>query len=188
MDIVKDIFKYYEIYGEKDYIGEPVTQIEHMVQAAMLAEENNESDEVILAALFHDIGHLVAFDKETMGKFGIKRHETLGADYLRKLGIPETIAELVESHVSSKRYLSRDVNYYNRLSSASKKTLKYQGGPFNDIEASKYEKQTNFKSYINLRLYDDKAKEVGKIIKPLEHYQLLLRNYLNKKKKYWYNT
>jgi len=180
MDIVKDIFKYYEIYGEKDYIGEPVTQIEHMVQAAMLAEENNEPDEVILAALFHDIGHLVAFDRETMGKFGIKRHETLGADYLRKLGIPEIIPELVESHVSAKRYLARDINYYNKLSSASKNTLKYQGGPFTDLEALEYERNPNFKKYINLRLYDDKAKELGKIIKPLEYYQQLLRDFLKK--------
>ena len=59
MDSVNKIFDYFELYGECDYIGEPVTQIEHMVQAAMLAEKDNQPVEVILAALFHDIGHLI---------------------------------------------------------------------------------------------------------------------------------
>ena len=178
MDPVNLIFKYYSEYGGKDYIGEPVTQIEHMVQAAMLAEENNESVEVILAALFHDIGHLVAFNEETMGEYGIMRHEILGANFLRNLGLPEIIPELVESHVGAKRYLSRDNNYYNKLSSASKETLKYQGGPFTDQEAFKYEQNPNYNKYLNLRLYDDKAKEENVDIKPLSYYKNMLRHYL----------
>jgi len=117
MDIVNNIFKYYEKFGSKDYIGEEVTQVEHMVQAAMLAEANGDSHEVILASLFHDIGHLVAFDKETMGNFGIKNHEILGADYLRELGFPEAIPDLVQSHVSTKRYLARDQDYYKKSES-----------------------------------------------------------------------
>ena len=181
MNIVNNIFKYYEDFGNKDYIGEEVTQIEHMVQAAMLAEENGDSVEVILGSLFHDIGHLVAFDRETMGNFGIKNHERLGADYLRGLGIPEVIPDLVQSHVSSKRYLARDPEYYNKLSNASKNTLKYQGGVFNDIEAKEYEKRSNFENYIKIRKYDDRAKDVNIKIKPLEYYKNMLLEYLNKK-------
>ena len=181
METVNKIFSYYEEFGSKDYIGEEVTQIEHMVQAAMLAEENKDSTEVILGTLFHDIGHLVAFDKDTMGGFGIKNHERLGADFLRELGIPEIIPELVESHVSTKRYLARDEKYYNSLSKASQTTLKYQGGVFNDEEALEYESLPNFELYIKIRLYDDAAKDPTKTIKPLNYYKDMLLEYLNKR-------
>ena len=180
MEVVTKIFSYYDEFGSKDYIGEEVTQIEHMVQAAMLAEENNDSVEVILGALFHDIGHLVAFDKETMGNFGIKNHQVLGANFLRQLGIPEIIPELVESHVNSKKYLARDENYYNSLSKASQTTLKYQGGIFNDEEALEYESFPNFELYIKIRLYDDAAKEPNKTMKPLNYYKDMLLEYLNR--------
>ena len=181
MEAVNKIFSYYESFGSKDYIGEEVTQIEHMVQAAMLAEENKDSTEVILGALFHDIGHLVAFDKETMGNFGIKNHQVLGANFLRELGIPEIIPELVESHVSTKRYLARDEKYHNSLSNASQTTLKYQGGIFTNDEALEYESLPNFELYIKIRLYDDAAKEPTKTIKPLNYYKDMLLEYLNKR-------
>lgn len=180
MDSVNKIFSYYESFGTKDYIGEEVTQIEHMVQAAMLSEENGDSVEVILGALFHDIGHLVAFDKDTMGGFGIKNHQVLGANFLRELGIPEIIPELVESHVNSKKYLARDEKYYNSLSRASQTTLKYQGGIFNDEEALEYESFPNFELYIKIRLYDDAAKDPNKTIKPLNYYKDMLLEYLNR--------
>lgn len=180
MNIVNKIFNYYEEFGSKDYIGEEVTQVEHMVQAAMLSEMNGDSNEVILASLFHDIGHLVAFDKETMDGFGIKNHERLGADFLRELGIPEIIPELVQSHVSTKRYLARDEKYYNSLSKASQTTLKYQGGIFNDEEALEFEKGKNFVNYVKIRLYDDKAKEVNIKLKPLNYYKDMLLKYLNR--------
>ena len=180
MDIVNKIFSYYESFGSKDYIGEEITQIEHMVQAAMLSEENGDGVEVILGALFHDIGHLVAFDKDTMGGFGIKNHERLGADFLRELGIPEVIPELVQSHVSTKRYLARDEKYYNSLSKASQTTLKYQGGVFNDEEALEFEKGKNFVNYVKIRLYDDRAKEVNIKLKPLNYYKDMLLEYLTR--------
>jgi predicted HD phosphohydrolase len=56
--IVDEIFSMYERHGNADYIGEPVSQLEHMCQAAELAEEEGYDDEVVLAAFFHDIGHL----------------------------------------------------------------------------------------------------------------------------------
>ena len=60
--IVNEIFALYEKHGDEDYIGEPVSQLEHMSQAAALAEEEGYDDEVVLAAFFHDIGHLCAED------------------------------------------------------------------------------------------------------------------------------
>ena len=56
--IVDEIFSLYEQHGNEDYIGEPVSQLEHMCQSAQLAEAEGYDEEVILAAFFHDIGHL----------------------------------------------------------------------------------------------------------------------------------
>lgn len=180
MNNVDTIFKYYEDFGEKMYIGESITQIEHMIQSAMIAEEEGESVEIILAALFHDIGHLVAFDKETMGTFGIKNHEVLGANFLRELGIPEIIPDLVESHVYAKKYLARLPEYFNKLSHASKSTLVYQGGLLSDEHADAFEQLPNFKNYIKIRLFDDRAKESNVTLKPLAYYKNLLLVYLSK--------
>ena len=183
-NVIDKIFYYYENFGNKDYIGEPVSQIEHMVQAAMLAEEDNCSRDIILAALFHDLGHLIEFDEESkiekMGDVGVKNHEQVGADYLRDLNIPYPIPELVEGHVSAKRYLTyKYPNYHDKLSDASKQTLIYQGGPMSKEEADKYEKNELFDTFLKMREYDDKAKETNKVIKSLTYYKIMLVNLLS---------
>ena len=101
---IAKIFNLYHKHGREDYIGEPVSQIEHMVQAAMLAEKDHQPDEIILSAFFHDIGHLVGLenkDCQTMGNVGINNHEKLGANFLKELNIPEPIPYLVEKHVNA---------------------------------------------------------------------------------------
>ena len=115
-----------------------------------------------------------------MGNFGIKNHQILGADFLRNLNIPEIICELVESHVNTKKYLARNNEYLNKLTSASITTLKYQGGIFNDDEAKEYELLPNFDKYIKIRLYDDLAKEKDKELYSLDYYKNMLRSYLLK--------
>ena len=182
-NIVDLVFSYYEKFGDKDYIGEPVTQTEHMIQSAMMAENNGKSYKTILAALFHDIGHLITFDEEipfeSMDNLGVKDHEKIGAVFLRKLNIPYPIPELVEGHVQAKRYLTfKDPNYYNKLSDASKGTLQHQGGPMSKSEAFAFEKNYLHKEMLNLRSYDEKAKEINKPIKKLNYYKEMLRNVL----------
>lgn len=160
--VIEDIFTLYEKYGAEDYIGEPVSQLEHMSQSAQLAIQNKQSDEVILAAFFHDIGHLCVSDseKDSMAGYGVKRHEKIGADYLRAKGFPESIAKLVENHVQAKRYLTfRYPAYYNGLSEASKKTLIYQGGLMTPQEASVFENDPLFEASVKLRRWDELAKE-----------------------------
>jgi len=127
--VITDVFGLYEQHGTADYIGEPVSQLEHMSQAAQLAMAEGFDDEVVLAAFFHDIGHLCGHGGENMGGYGVVSHERLGADYLRRAGFSERMATLVEYHVQAKRYLTySQPDYYARLSEASRRTLAYQGG------------------------------------------------------------
>jgi 2-amino-1-hydroxyethylphosphonate dioxygenase (glycine-forming) len=158
---VDEIFALYERFGADDYIGEPVSQLEHMAQSAQLAEKEGYDEEVILAAFFHDIGHLCASaGTESMGGFGVKSHEKIGADYLRSKGFSERLAKLVESHVQAKRYLTfANPQYYARLSEASKRTLEFQGGPMTAQEAEAFAKDNLFELSIRMRQWDEMAKE-----------------------------
>lgn len=102
--VVAEVFALYQAHGNTEYIGEPVSQIEHMSQSAQLAMAENFDDDVVLAAFFHDIGH----DPHaiSMGGYGVMSHERVGADYLRQCGFSERLAKLVEYHVQAKRYLT----------------------------------------------------------------------------------
>jgi phosphonate degradation associated HDIG domain protein len=159
--IIDEIFDLYARFGKADYIGEPVSQIEHMSQAAQLAMEAGCDNEVVLAAFFHDIGHICAqsASNETMDGYGVTSHEKIGADYLRSNGFPERIAKLVENHVQAKRYLTyKFPPYYENLSDASKKTLVFQGGVMSKQEAETFESDPLFESSILLRKWDEEAK------------------------------
>ncbi|MFM9838646.1 MAG: phosphonate degradation HD-domain oxygenase [Cyclobacteriaceae bacterium] len=170
-NIVKEIFDLYEKYGNEEYIGEPVSQIEHMSQSALLAMDGGYDDEVILAAFFHDIGHIcVSRNKENdMGGFGTKSHEKIGADFLREKGFSEKIAQLVENHVQAKRYLTfKYPEYFQNLSEASKKTLEFQGGVMTSEEAMAFEQNPLFDLSIKMRQWDEQAKEINVPLVSLE--------------------
>lgn len=174
--IVEEVFALYERHGQLDYIGEPVSQIEHMSQAAQIAEDQGHDDEIILAAFFHDIGHLFVLDKklEEMGGYGVMRHEKIGADYLREMGFPEKLAKLVENHVQAKRYLIfKNPEYYGKLSEASRKTLEYQGGPMNQKEAWYFENDELFDLSLKMRIWDELAKEEKKPLPNLDRYKAM---------------
>lgn len=169
--VVDEIFDLYERFGQADYIGEPVSQIEHMSQAAQLAIEAGCDDEVVLAAFFHDIGHICVqvAQHESMDGYGVKSHERIGADFLRSKGFPERVAKLVENHVQAKRYLTyKFPPYYENLSEASKKTLVFQGGVMNQHEAEIFESDPLFELSILLRKWDEEAKIEKVPLLPLE--------------------
>jgi phosphonate degradation associated HDIG domain protein len=162
--VVKEVFSLYEKFGDEDYIGEPVSQLEHMSQAAALAQAEGYDDEVILAAFFHDIGHLCADadEAESMDGMGNVDHEKLGADYLLERGFSERVANLVQGHVIAKRYLTyKFPEYYNRLSDASKGTLEFQGGVMTEDEAADFELNPDAELIVRLRYWDDIAKEMN---------------------------
>jgi phosphonate degradation associated HDIG domain protein len=176
-----EIMGLYESYGGAEYAGEKVSQLEHMVQAAQLAEAQGFDEEVILAAFLHDIGHIseAARGDNEMDGFGIKDHEELGAEFLREKGFSKKIARLVESHVEAKRYLTiKDPAYYAQLSEASKKTLEYQGGPMSEEEAAAFEQYPLFDLIIRMRKWDEEAKIENQPLPDLRHYRRMMLHHL----------
>lgn len=169
----------------QDYIGENVSQLTHALQAAQLAREDGNGNDIILAALLHDIGHLCAQPgSEMMGNVGVKGHENIGARYLRTLGFSDKVAQLVEAHVLVKRYLTaRDPGYYAKLSDASKTTLRYQGGPLSDEEASQFEQDPLFSLKVKMRMWDEAAKRTDWDVPSLDTYLPLITEHLTEQLK-----
>lgn len=161
---VDEVFSLYEQFGDADYIGEPVSQLEHMCQSAQFAMQDGFDDEIVLAAFFHDIGHICGMEnlQNSMGDYGTKSHEKIGADYLREKGFPELIARLVENHVSAKRYLTyKYPEYFEQLSEASQRTLEYQGGKMTSREADQFEMDPQFEISLLMRKWDELAKNTN---------------------------
>jgi phosphonate degradation associated HDIG domain protein len=178
---VQEIFSLYEKYGHEAY-GEDVTQLEHAVQSAQLAEKEGYEDEVILAALFHDIGHICTYKEEEsteqMGKYGNMSHDKIGGDYLRERGFPARLAQLVENHVQAKRYLTfKEPGYYEKLSEASKQTLEFQGGPMRSEEAEAFEQDPLFHLSLRMRYWDEEAKENDLPEPDLQRYKKMCQQY-----------
>jgi putative nucleotidyltransferase with HDIG domain len=148
----------------RDYIGEPVSQIDHALQCAALAQAARAQEHEVLAALFHDIGHLIAGEgAPEMAGLGIVEHEAIGARWLADLGFSEEVCALVCSHVQAKRYLARrKPGYFERLSEASLGTLQFQGGPMSEADAQAFEADPLFAAKVRLRMWDEAAKEPGK--------------------------
>jgi 2-amino-1-hydroxyethylphosphonate dioxygenase (glycine-forming) len=180
-EVANEIIKLYTLYGENEYSGEKVSQLEHMVQAAELARSQGFNDEVILAAFLHDVGHIAENHTvdNSMSSFGIKDHEAIGAEFLAVRGFSHRLTRLVASHVAAKRYLTlREPGYYDKLSEASKKTLEYQGGPMSEHEANRLEEDVLFKEIVQMRRWDEEAKLQDQPMPPLEIYKQLIVQHL----------
>lgn len=153
------------------YFGEDVTQLEHALQCAYLARAAGAEEDVVLAALLHDIGHLVAEGDE----LGNPDHDQLGATYLESLGYGGTLVELVAQHVQAKRYLTAtNPEYLARLSVASRQTLELQGGPMTPEEAAEFAEHPLFRDVLRLRAWDEEAKVPELPIDGLEFYREML--------------
>jgi|GEM_PF-75386 len=180
---IENILTLYKTYGGENYIGENVSQVEHMCQCAQLAEAEGYDDEVILAAFFHDIGHLCEHIMEVqyMDDYGVADHERIGAAYLLGKGFSGRIAQLVASHVAAKRYLTfKYPEYLRSLSKASLETLQFQGGVMSAEEAADFEADPLFDLYIALRKWDEQAKVENIPLPAFETYAVRMRNHLLK--------
>ncbi|KAE8443034.1 hypothetical protein EG329_002428 [Mollisiaceae sp. DMI_Dod_QoI] len=153
--------------GTGDYIGEHISQLEHSLQCAHSASKSGADDELVLAALLHDIGQFLPVDEardvsmrvnmedgegKAEGSVGRVGHEMIGEEYLKGLGFGEKVH----------RYLTAiDSSYYEGLSEASKQSLKFQGGPFEGSELEKFKRDPLSEEMVRLRKWDDGAKVVG---------------------------
>lgn len=173
---VDELFVLCRQQADASYVGEQVSQLEHMLQAAELARQAGADEELILAALCHDVGHFCVppTAHSAMGDLGRKGHERVGARWLRGLGFSRRLCGLVERHVQAKRYLCwRDADYLAGLSPASLQTLAWQGGPMSAAEASAFEVDPLFADSLRLRRWDEAAKVPGLPLPDLEAFRSL---------------
>jgi phosphonate degradation associated HDIG domain protein len=174
-DFINRIDRLFAERGSSQYHGEAVTQLEHALQAATLAERDSLSPEGIAAALLHDIGHLLHGHAEDCVNEGINdRHEELGVRFLsRGFGLPVT--EPIRLHVAAKRYLTAArPEYFAHLSPASIQSLELQGGPMTPSEVREFEANPYFSLVVKVREYDDCAKVVGQTTSPFAHFRKYL--------------
>jgi phosphonate degradation associated HDIG domain protein len=161
--------------GQGHYGESAVTQLEHALQCATLAERGGALPALIAAALLHDIGHLVnPDDRRTTARGEDGEHEQTGAEYLARW-FGEEVTRPVYLHVAAKRYLTAtDPAYAAILSPASALSLRLQGGPFSAEMAERFAAQPGAEAAIRLRRWDEAAKVQGARTPPLEHFRQYL--------------
>jgi gamma-butyrobetaine dioxygenase len=175
MSVVEEVFKLFAAKGDAAYFGEPVSQTEHALQAAHLAEEESAPPSLVVAALLHDVGHLIHGMAEDIADQGVDaRHEAAGEAWLARYFDPD-VTEPVKLHVAAKRYLCRvDPAYGAGLSPASVQSLELQGGPFSGAEAKAFQSNPHFRDAVRLRRWDDLAKVSGLLVPNLEYYRAVI--------------
>lgn len=153
-------------HGTAWYGGEAISQTAHALQCAQLAEQAREPEPLIVAALLHDVGHLLLAESTTTDM----HHQEAAADALAGL-FGEDVTEPVRLHVAAKRFLCAvDPDYFSTLSPASVQSLALQGGPYNEAQADAFAASPHADAAVRLRRYDDLAKMVDLATPPLAHY------------------
>lgn len=161
--------------GAGDYLGEAVTQAEHMCQAGLLAQQSGASDELVAACLLHDVGH---FHGEVSGRDLMggtdNRHSMTGAQWLGQWFGP-AVTEPIRLHVAAKRYLCAvEPEYFAKLSEASVYTLSVQGGPMSAEQVAEFEAEPYAADAVALRRWDDAAKDPACQAPDFAHFRPLL--------------
>jgi phosphonate degradation associated HDIG domain protein len=160
--------------GAAQYGSEAVSQLQHALQCAHLAEQAGASVELVAAALVHDLGHLVAPDKKSSAAGVDDLHQHLAIPFLRGV-FPESVLQPIGLHVDAKRYLCfADPLYHATLSPASQRSLVLQGGTFSEEDAAIFIAKPFAKDAVNLRLWDDLAKDPKAVTPGWDHYAELM--------------
>jgi phosphonate degradation associated HDIG domain protein len=169
IDFVVRLFKQ---RGGAAYLGEPVSQTEHALQTAWAAEQSGAGDALVAAGLLHDVGHLLHDLPEDCALTGTDdAHEVRGARWLLRYFGPE-VAEPVRLHVAAKRFLcATEPGYRGRLSEASLRSLRLQGGPFTPAEAGRFLEHPHAEAALVLRRLDEQAKVPGLVTPDLEQFR-----------------
>ena len=179
-DMINDIINIYAKWGTQKY-DEVISQLEHAEQCAALAQQSGATDELIVASLLHDIGHLLELESKS-GNVNIDiddKHESTGTRYLAKsfrTGVTAPIA----LHVAAKRYLCAvEPAYFGTLSEGSVKSLELQGGPMTDEEARRFEGLVGFDDAVSLRRWDEQGKILDFEVAPFSTYVPMMHSVLN---------
>jgi phosphonate degradation associated HDIG domain protein len=159
--------------GEATRYDDSVTQLEHALQSATLAQSEGASAHLVVAALFHDIGHLLLEEHDQRHDFlhDDLEHEKLGARILAR-GFGANVGGPVSLHVAAKRYLvTTDPDYLACLSLSSRRSLSVQGGLLSASEASRFLRHPHSHDAIKLRRWDDRAKVRDRSTPNLDHWR-----------------
>jgi [1-hydroxy-2-(trimethylamino)ethyl]phosphonate dioxygenase len=180
MSVLDDIRAAFAKRGHAGY-GEGVSQLEHALQCAVFAERDGAAEPLIVATLLHDIGHMLHDLPEDIADQGVDtQHESLGSAWLSQHFGPE-VSEPVRLHVAAKRYLSAsEAGYFDRLSDASKLSLKLQGGPLNPEELAKFGAERFLVEALALRRWDDEGKIVDMTTPGLGHFEPMIERNLRR--------
>lgn len=180
-NIVEFIGGIFDRRGDEEYLGEPVTMAEHMLQGATIAEQNGQPEEIIVGALLHDIGHFTSeFGMFSMNDTEDRFHEEAGAEVLERF-FPSVITDCVRYHVAAKRYLcATKPEYFNRLSEASVHSLNLQGGPMNAEEVAEFERNPNLKQIIAVRYLDEAGKRADMETPDYWHFAPMVQRMVDK--------
>jgi [1-hydroxy-2-(trimethylamino)ethyl]phosphonate dioxygenase len=160
--VAQEVLALYGARGSGAYFGERVSMTEHGLQAGYFAQIQGAPASLVVAALLHDVGHLLEQVPDEIEDWtSDARHEETGARWLAQRFAPE-ISEPVRLHVPAKRYLCAvDRAYFARLSPASVHTLKLQGGPMSAAEVAKFEGEPFHREAVRVRHWDDQGKVAG---------------------------
>ncbi len=167
--------------GAEEYLGEPVSISEHMLQCAELAEQAGASDEIIAAALLHDVGHFTHEFASDAAKQGIDSvHEAAGARVIEAY-FPPLVTDCVRHHVAAKRYLcATEPAYFARLSQASVHSLELQGGPMSEAEVAEFAQNPHLEAILQVRKWDDTGKDPSHKAPSFDHYMPVLERVVRK--------
>jgi phosphonate degradation associated HDIG domain protein len=168
---IADIEGLFRRHGHIGYSGEAVSQLEHSLQCAQLAEEDGAPDALVTAAFLHDLGHLLNLQGETPTARGIDdQHQYFAIPFLRPL-FPAAVIEPIRLHVDAKRALcALEAGYHEALSEDSKRSLLLQGGTYSMGQAEAFAAKPHAAEAMRLRRWDDAAKVADKPTAPLTRY------------------
>ncbi len=170
---VTEVLDLLERRGQSQYGMEAVSQLAHALQCAHLAERAGETPETVVAALLHDLGHLLAAERDGQKDHNSEQddlHQFIALPFLRGL-FSDAVLEPIRMHVDAKRYLCwAEASYWASLSDASKDSLVKQGGIFSQAQAEAFIVQPFAPEAVRLRRYDDLAKDPAKTAPDLGHY------------------
>jgi predicted HD phosphohydrolase len=146
------------------YGGEVVDERTHALQTGWHAKQAEADDELLLAAVLHDVGRAKPVSAQWPGL----PHELSGAEFARS-HIGERAAWIIAQHVPAKRYLvATDAAYNAQLSPVSVASLARQGGPMSKEEVTAFDAHPNAAEAVMLRRWDDGAKDPNGPVLPLD--------------------